>query len=94
MRARVFSARIKPGRWDEALDVYRSLEIEFKEQDGFEWACFLGDSESGRAVSVTFWDSQEAMEGSVWSDQLARFVDTLEAVPGMEHYDVAFETQR
>lgn len=94
MRARVISASIKPGRWDGAMDIYRSLETEFTEQKGFEWACFLGDSESGRAISVTFWDSQDSLDGSVWSDQLARFVDTLDTMPEMEQYDVTFETQR
>ena len=93
MRARMFTAQVKPGRWDEAVGIYRSLAPEWLGQRGFKGAYLLGDPDLGTACSITLWETQADLEDSQWSEHLARFAETRVLMPDMVHYDVTVQVQ-
>jgi hypothetical protein len=64
MHVRMNRFEIVDGKQDDLADAYgRSMEI-MKTQKGFQEAVLLVDPETGQAVSLTFWDTQENMEAS------------------------------
>ena len=62
-----------------------------EQMDGFSHAYFLVDRDSGKAMSVTMWESEEALSASVAkADELRRQgaqtgVGSIESV---EHYEI------
>ena len=95
MHARTTHVQLKPGRYDEAVNLYQSLEPLFKQEKGFRSARLLTDRSSNKAISITIWDSQadlEANEASGWyREVIAKFADTFATPPDMAHYDVTVE---
>ena len=78
MQARVITGRFKPGTFEEAIRIYREFAVPAAEQQqGNTGAILLLDMESGRGVSITFWDTEEHMiagEASGYlQDQIANF---------------------
>jgi heme-degrading monooxygenase HmoA len=65
MHARVTTLQLDPSRLD---DVRRQLEQdqvpEFEQLDGFKGFTMLGDRSSGKAIGVSFWESEDAMRSS------------------------------
>lgn len=60
MYARHITAKIRPGKIDEALKLYEeSVVPEGKDQNGYRGLFVLTDKESGKVVSITLWDSKE-----------------------------------
>jgi heme-degrading monooxygenase HmoA len=43
---------------------FESVSPELEGIDGFRTAYFLADSDTGRALSITLWDTQEALDAS------------------------------
>jgi heme-degrading monooxygenase HmoA len=67
------------------------------EIDGFEGVYFLVDRQSGKALSITLWESEEAMRASEQEANRLRS-ETAEAggqeVMGVERYEVAISPER
>jgi heme-degrading monooxygenase HmoA len=43
---------------------FEAVTTDLEQLEGFAWALFLADRETSRAVSITLWDSEEAMAAS------------------------------
>src|SRR5258708_6552873 len=43
---------------------FESVTTDLEQLQGFAWALFLADRETSRAMSITLWDSAEAMAAS------------------------------
>jgi heme-degrading monooxygenase HmoA len=62
--ARVSTYRGDPGQVDEGIDYAReNILPRVKQVDGCEGVYYLVDRESGKALSITLWESEEAMRG-------------------------------
>jgi antibiotic biosynthesis monooxygenase len=94
MVARVTLAEIDTVRMrlDAALDLFkRSVAPSLEEQEGYEGAYVLATPE-GKALVMTFWESEEAAAAGVasgfYGEQVEKFVTVFRAPPGRELYDV------
>jgi heme-degrading monooxygenase HmoA len=64
MFARVSTYEIPANRLADAARKFQGAVEEIQEIDGFREAYVLVDSEDGRALTMTVWDSRYAVEGS------------------------------
>jgi len=94
MVARVTLAEVDTVRMrlEDAIELYKQSVIPaMQEQEGYEGVCVLATPE-GKAVVITFWESDEASEAGVasgfYAQQVEKFVTFFRAAPGRESYDV------
>jgi heme-degrading monooxygenase HmoA len=97
MFARVSTYQGDPGRIDEGLDNLRENIVPRAQQmDGFKGIYFLHDRESGKALSITLWESEEAMHASEEAANRLReeaAEASGETIESVERYEVVvFET--
>ena len=59
MFARVITMQLKSDKLDEAAKNYKEMIPEVKGQKGFNSNYLLIDRDTGKAVSVAFWDSKQ-----------------------------------
>src|SRR5918995_315569 len=65
MFARVSRYRGDPGQIDEGLNYARENILPRVQQvDGYEGVYYLVDRETGKALTITLWESEEAMRAS------------------------------
>ncbi len=93
MFARVSTYQGSPQQIDEGLDHARqNILPRVQEVEGFEGVHYLVDRQSGRALSMTLWESEEAMRASEEEANMLRG-ESAEAtgatVEGVKRYEVA-----
>ena len=93
MHCRAVSARVKPEKTQEAVDLYeKSVVPAARLQKGFHDAFLMVDPATGRALSISIWDSQSDMvEGErngYYRTQVAKFGTMLAEPPLAEHYEL------
>ena len=94
MHGRVVSVQVEPAKLGEAAELYRdSVVPAAQQQPGFRGAMLLTDSESGNAISVTFWDTEEHLvrgqESGFYQDQIAKFAEYLVRLPDQQGYELS-----
>ena len=70
---------------------FQAITEELSQLDGFVQAYFLTDHHSSRAVSITLWDNQEALEASADAAHRMRTQATEPSsatIDGVESFDV------
>ena len=92
MHARVTIADADPGRVDEGAEVIRDRVLpSVRELEGFRGVIGLTDRETGKSMTVTLWESQEAMLTSEEAANRLRS-EVMEALggskPTVERYEV------
>ena len=94
MFARVSSYQ---GEIERLLDGFRRTTEPLMRLDGFERAYFLTDSEAGRALTITLWDSQAAMEASAdWASKAREHAahDSSATIESVRSYEVALIAEK
>jgi len=91
--ARVVSVRIRHGSADEVARVYRERVVPAaRAQPGFKGAILLTSPGTDKVVSVTFWESQAALEAGETSGylvtQFARLAAYASGSPVREAFEV------
>jgi heme-degrading monooxygenase HmoA len=90
MYARVGKYEIPPHAAEEAIRGFADLPIE--ELEGFSGAYLLVDRKSGKSLTITLWESEEALEKSVERANQMR-AQVTQSVGGqttdVAHYEVA-----
>ncbi len=96
MFARVSTFTGTSDQIDEAIRQVRQDVLPRTEQlDGFKGDYFLVDRENGKSLTVTLWESEEAMRGSedAANDLRSEVADALGTqMVGVERYEVALST--
>ena len=94
MFARVSAYRGDPAQIDKGLDHARENILPRVQQiEGFEGVYYLVDRESGKALTITLWESEEAMRASEEAANRLRgeTAETVgETVVDVERYEVTF----
>jgi heme-degrading monooxygenase HmoA len=80
-------------RMDEAVELYReSVLPALESRAGYE-GCYVLTTPEGKALVLTFWETEEAAEIGLatgfYAEQVAKFVTFYAAAPGRETYEVA-----
>lgn len=95
MFARVSTFQGEPDQTAEAIRVARGQILPVARlQDGFEGLYILFDRASGRSLSITFWETEEAMRASEAAAARACSESAEaagETVVGVERYEVALK---
>ena len=79
------------GDADKLLEGFRSVTDALEEIDGFSRAYFLVDRTTGKAMSITMWETEEALTQSVAkADELRRRGSETggASIESVEHYEI------
>lgn len=92
--ARLSEYRGSPGKAEEGIRAARATESDLKRMPGFDRVFLFLDRRSGRAITVSFWDSEDAMNRSgagvnPLRDSIARGLGATTEKPTVETYEVA-----
>lgn len=98
MFARVSTYQGDPGQAEAGIDYARqSIVPRVRQVEGFEGLYYLVDRQSGKALSITFWESEEAMRASEEEANRLR-TESAEsagaAVENVERYEVAVSSEQ
>ena len=97
MHVRAVTVQIQPGKTQEAIDMYKNSVVPAaKAQKGFQGAYLMTDAGSGKALSITVWDSEADMmagetSGGYYQEQIGKFGGLFTASPAIEHYELSVE---
>ncbi len=80
------------GEADELVKGFDSVTGALEELDGFSKAYFLVDRPGGKGISITLWESEDALNASVERANQMRKEATDQAgasIQSVDHYEVA-----
>jgi heme-degrading monooxygenase HmoA len=92
-RIATYTAQPSPYRIEQGISRAREKVLpRLKQTDGYEGAYFFVDRQSGKAISISLWESEEAMHNSeevarALRDEIAGGLATQ--MVDVEHYEVA-----
>jgi len=94
MHARAVVVQVQPGKMEEAIWIYRDCVVPVaKQQDGFKNSFLLTDTNTGKGISITLWETQANMaageSSGYYQEQIAKFTPTFATPSVMEHYEVS-----
>jgi len=90
MYARVTINEVRSGKLDETVShVQNSLLPAAKLQPGFKGFYLLTDRRNNRALTISLWETQDALEAtSQGSEYYSNFIDRLPDIVAAENYHV------
>jgi heme-degrading monooxygenase HmoA len=96
MYARVVTVQSQPGKTEETTRIYRdSVMPVSKQRQGFKGAFLLTDPNTGKGVSITFWETEADMRAGeasgYYQEQIAKFAQVFAGPPTREGYEVSVQ---
>jgi heme-degrading monooxygenase HmoA len=85
------------GGTERLLEGFRRTTEPLAQLEGFERAYFLTDPEAGRALTITVWESQAALEASAdWASKAREHAahDSGAVVESVRSYEVALTAEK
>jgi heme-degrading monooxygenase HmoA len=82
---------------DAALKSFQDILDSVDEMEGNQGATLLVDRDSGKVITITYWDTEEHLQSSVeQANQLRQQAAGAAglSIQGVEHYEVALEERR
>jgi heme-degrading monooxygenase HmoA len=76
---------------ERLVDGFKSVTGELEQVDGFSHAYFMVDRATGKAMSVTIWDSEDALNASVSKAEELRSKGTGPSgtsIESVQHYEI------
>ena len=94
MHARVILGKVKHGKQDEALNIYKeNIVPAAKEQKGFKSMNLLTDMDINKFISISMWETEKDMIDSESSgylqEQVGKIVGLFVGPPIIQHYVVS-----
>lgn len=83
--------------FDSAVQVFEKAVTSVEEMEGNQGATLLVDRNSGKAITITYWDTEEHLQSSVEAANQIRSQAADASglsIRGVEHYEVAMEEGR
>lgn len=98
MYARVFRFEADTAKTEEGIEIYQDGYVPEAEQEpGFVEAMLIGDRETGKGMSISIWESEQAARASEQNgfvqQVIARFTGVLLGPPSMEGYEVLVRSE-
>ncbi len=94
MYARVVTVQIQSEMMDEAITIFREdIDPVAKQQKGCTGGYLLTDQATGKALSISLWETEADMlageKSEYLQEQVAKVAHFLTARPITEHYEVS-----
>ena len=98
MHGRIVSVQMEPEDLGKAVGIYcESVIPAAKEQKGFHDALLFTDSETGRAVSITIWETEEDLlagqSSGFYQEQIAKFAELMIRTPDQEGFELVYTSR-
>ena len=98
MHGRIVSVQVEPEDLGKAIEIYRDSVIPAaKEQRGFHDALLFTDSATGRAVSITIWETEgDLLAGQAsgyYQEQIAKFAELMIRIPEQEGFELVYTSR-
>ena len=98
MHGRIVSVQVEPEDLGKAIEIYRDSVIPAaKEQRGFHDALLFTDSATGRAVSITIWETEEDLlagqASGYYQEQIAKFAELMIRTPEQEGFELVYTSR-
>lgn len=95
MHGRIVTVQVSPENLKTAADVYvESVVPAAEQQEGFKGALLFTDDATGKAVSITLWDSEEDLmrgqESGYYQEQIGKFTEYFTRTPDQEGFEMAY----
>jgi quinol monooxygenase YgiN len=93
MFARVTFSQVLPDKADEAAGVMRDIVLPMmRQQKGFKYYCSFADRASGKAITITVWETEADREASsqpsaYYREAIAKVAPFFTAPPVVENYE-------
>ena len=96
MNARVVTFQLHPGKTEEAVRIYRdSIVPAAKQQQGFKGARLLTDSNTGKGISISLWETEADLKAGetsgYYQEQINKFGQILKSTPTREGFLVSLQ---
>ena len=97
MHARVGQYHFKPDRFHEAVSLIRdSVAPAMRRQAGFKGVLLFTDAKASKVMSLSIWESEDAMtvsegSGGYFQEALLKLAPLFLGSPVVEHYDVTVQ---
>ena len=96
MYARVTNIQLQAGKTAQAVGIYRDFVVPAaKRQKGFQSLLLLTDANTGKGLSISIWETQDAMKAGeasgYFQEQVARFGSLVAAPPVRECYELSVQ---
>jgi len=93
MYARIVTSQFKPGSVEQAIALWQdSMTSPLKQARGFKEALVTGDRQTGKAVTVTLWDTEadatEFDSSEPYQRALELFGELFATPPSREQFEV------
>ena len=93
MYARIVTVHVQADKIDELIAVYRdSIVPAIAGQKGFLGARLFTDRATGKGISITRWQTNEALEDSLYQAQLAKLALFLTQPPEREMFEISVDS--
>lgn len=95
MHGRIVSVQVAPENLKKVTDIYIESVVPAAElQDGFKGALLFTNSETGKAVSITVWNSVEDLmrgqESGYYQEQIVKFTEYFVRAPDQEGFEMVY----
>jgi quinol monooxygenase YgiN len=93
MFARMTFSQVSPDKAEEALSIMENAVLPLmRQQKGFQNYCAFYDRSSGKAITVTVWETEEDREASgqasdYYKEAIAKVAPLFLAPPVVENYE-------
>ena len=96
MFSRMVTLQVQPGKTEEAVRIYRDdVILAARKQKGFKGAQLLTDSTTGKAYSITQWETEADMKAGeasgYYQEQINKFGQLLKSTPTREGLKVSIQ---
>ncbi len=97
MQARVITVQAQPGKKDEVIRIYQAVTPAVKQQKGFKSGLLLSDSDTGKCMSISMWETENDMTASekatsgYLKEQILKLATLALGPPIREHYEIVFQ---
>ena len=96
MHVRAATVQVQSGKMQEAIDAYNNAVVPAqKAQNGYQGSYLMTDAGSGKALSISVWDTEADMlageSGGYYQQQVEKLGSLLTGAPVLDHYELSSE---
>ena len=95
MHVRTATVQVQPGKMQELIDLFQGeMAPVIKAKKGFQGQYLMTDASSGKALTMSFWESEEdVLETEYLPEKVrAKFGSVFAGPPNYDHYELSFES--